>query len=237
MKKILVLLLAATALCLLLTSCMSLFPSIEEKGPVMPSSNRERSTAAINLLGSDMIAAVGKEAIVVDDYVSILPPSYSSYVEFVPSYETLKTNYLNSIAGYAFRILCSFSPELSEEVVKLAHVPTEYISGDTTLADKMKADLWSTFYDELLMELKMNNSLLEEYFEPSRRYFEEIRKAYANLENVGVSFVLPSPESVNLELLAERVTDCFFSRLAWYEKFLKNTPAEAGTLYTVFWEN
>lgn len=217
-----------------LTSCATLFPSVEENTVTV---SRERVGAAISLLGSDMVNGLAETKVEPSEIYDILPASYKAYSHYIPSYQDLQDLYLSEIGKFGYDKLLSYLPEVTEDVKKLSRNPMPYVSGDNSLSLRLRQDLYSTFKSRLLSYLKESNAQLLRSFESSKKNFIDIQKAYSNLSSVGVSYNLPSPSMVSVDDLAASLTDLFFSKMEWYEKLLKNTPAEAGTLYTVFWED
>ena len=222
-----------TAVSLLaLSSCATSGGSGEEK----ESLSVERERAAIELLSLDMFSSLSSFSFDPDILSEALPSSFSTYEEYVPSYDTLKKKYLSDVAEVAAEAVESYMPIIKEAALEMAQDPLGYISGDTTLSEalerKMGVDLSSVIYDSFYA----HSAFLEESFLSVSRVFDEIRKGYASLESVGKGEYLPEAKSILFSNASTIVSDEFFRLLGKHEMILKNTPVSSNSPYSVFWE-
>ena len=165
-----------------------------------------------------------------------LPPSFSIYEEYVPSFDDLENKYLSDVADAAVEAVKNYMPVIKESALELAKEPLDYIKGDTSLTNALRSKVGGELSSVIYSTLQDKSSDLEESFLGVSKIFGEIRKGYASLESVGKGEYLPEAESILFDIVSVVVSDEFFNQLGREEKTLKNTPASSDSPYSVFWE-
>ena len=196
----------------------------------------ERERAAMELLSLDMFSSLSSFSIDSKILEEALPPSFSIYEEYVPSFDDLENKYLSDVADAAVEAVKNYMPVIKESALELAKEPLDYIKGDTSLTNALRSKVGGELSSVIYSTLQDKSSDLEESFLGVSKIFGEIRKGYASLESVGKGEYLPDAESILFDIVSVVVSDEFFNQLGSEEKTLKNTPASSDSPYSVFWE-
>lgn len=196
----------------------------------------ERERAAMELLSLDMFSSLSSFSIDSKILEEALPPSFSIYEEYVPSFDDLENKYLSDVADAAVEAVKNYMPVIKESALELAKEPLDYIKGDTSLTNALRSKVGGELSSVIYSTLQDKSSDLEESFLGVSKIFGEIRKGYASLESVGKGEYLPEAESILFDIVSVVVSDEFFNQLGREEKTLKNTPVSSDSPYSVFWE-
>ena len=229
MRKLLPLLLC---ILLLMSSCIS-------SGHDSHFTDQEKKEALL-LLGSDMIAAgVAEGPLTADDFIPLLPPSFTAYQGYSPIYDDLAASYCGKVAEIVTPaaeaalpiIRASFEAAASADINQAVNAPEG-------MTDSLQAIAARPVYTAILSGIMAREDSLEEAFSEAKGIFSSVRDAYLNLSSVGVDTELPVPEPFAPEMLAIAAESALFTRLGEAERSLKGVlPESPGSLYAVFWED
>ena len=200
----------------------------------------EEKKEALLLLGSDMIAAgVAEGPLTADDFIPLLPPSFTAYQGYSPIYDDLAASYCGKIAEIVTPAAEAALPIVRAAFEAAASADTDQaVSAPEGMTDSLQAIAARPVYTAILADVIASQDRLDEAFSEAKGIFSSVRDAYLNLSSVGVDTELPVPEPFAPEILAIAAESALFTRLGEAERGLKGKlPDSSDSLYAVFWED
>lgn len=227
-KKYLVILLIAL---LFLSSCVS-----GKKG-VDDSETDAAEREAVTVLAGDMVSALQKGALAIDDIAPALNESYREYEDYLPSYDEIRDRYLGAVLLILEDdFVTLFKESVLSSASSLSQSPRKYLMGEMLSPEVESATrtFLSLSFGSLIdeREEKMKEAFLE-----SGESFSMVKKAYDNLNVVGVSEKLPEAEEIDKTSLITLVLDRYYSILEEEEIKLRTNPLYGDSTYRLFWES
>ena len=199
----------------------------------------EQKKEALLLLGNDMIAAgVAEGPLTADEFIALLPPSFTAYQGYSPIYDDLAASYCGKVAEIVTPAVEAALPLLrtSFEAAASADI-NQAIAAPEGMTDSLQNVAARPVYTAILSGIMAREDSLEEAFAEAYGIFSSVRDAYLNLASVGVDTALPVPEPFAPEMLAIAAESALFTRLGEAERSLKGMlPESPDSLYAVFWE-
>lgn len=197
----------------------------------------QRERDALCLLFSDMSSLVADASIDKEKLEGAIKEEYEVYSLYLPQYKELKDEYLEEVATLFPLCIPTFSAVINNNLNSILSSPSEYVEGNQSFVRALRDNFYPYVYNAALSRLEINSDKLSLFFSKSEKIFLEIRDAYLNLENVGVSFSLPLPLPLDNEYIATAFCNEYFALLEKNEEFLKNIEPQEDSLYLVFWKN
>ncbi len=215
---------------LILLICVSC-ASLNEKND-KPS--EEESEAVETLLG-DMASSLSSFSLSIDVLEGALPESYTTYSDYIPSYENIRERYLSLII------------EIIDEDLKTAFIdcikgnssyfsanPSSFIKGEL-IATYLEENEFGTVLSSFLSVIENKKDELDIAFNESKVEYERIKTAYDNLSQIDIFFSLPEAEPIDMYKLAALVATRYFEILKESEIAIRDNPLYSGTIYRLFW--